>query len=884
MYMNPRIRHLRRILVRNLSIHNHGNTTVNDMHAVGNRATPARIDHVTHPTIGVDGTCSVLNASTGSPQTPTIMTIVPSSSFLASNHSHLASQKLPFETTNSTDIEFTKLESNHQPNSTSIGSLLHPPLFLDSSRVSSLSAAHALDSAALSASHHDQHTTLIRSHFSSNTSKQIPSDSNNDTQSMPDISCSIQSQTLSLPPIQSSIDARSDTSHQLLTRRLNTLRFSEMSTSMKSSASSFSVHQMFQEHLSMVVHAPCHELCCSYFTLAENSYTLPFYTSEWIDLCNNPSWDVLLDSISMSYLHQCLPRFMLSLYFNLTRNPAAVSVISQWIDLANMSFVCKDLIDLDLQFQPNTILIELENGFYMPRTSVTNDCPPVKSVDLKVQLTKVKPNKVYASYKYAQIKRIIGLQRQITKVQASTNTILVESAAHFAKLEVVETVANEADAIRIRINVTENAIMEQTRELQNRSLRLNEIRQIVNERQMQLSQLQVERDEEVKCFLRARDGLALTRKEMSCILSRVSKLQKSLTHDLKTMFPITETDCPCIRGIKLPNSNFTGHDDERIATALGFTAHFITLLAYYLDVPLRYYMMPISSRSTVWDVVSQQFQGSKEFPLYSRGSERIRFEYAVFLINKNVEQLLNFVGKPVKNLRNTLPNLKLLCDTIESWHELNDETLESNIVNWEGITGSNPNRNAIDNISVLGSALESEIEIPFVSQSNVHSVNDRSNVSTSILPITSALNTDTDLQKSGNPNMTTQPKNVFANDKRLHSQAQIPSTSSSLLTHFPVRSLDVSKENPASVSTSGNDTHNQNGVSAHRNSVMNDNHNIDSVSLNPSSSSQSPQRRLPENVKLGQLSSAPRISLVSQLMWGASEMITPPLMGDGLSD
>lgn len=45
------------------------------------------------------------------------------------------------------------------------------------------------------------------------------------------------------------------------------------------------------------------------------------------------------------------------------------------------------------------------------------------------------------------------------------------------------------------------------------------------------------------------------------------------------------------------------------------------------------------------------------FPLYPRGVDNTRFEYAVFLLNKNVEQILNSQGIDAKNLRNTLPNL-----------------------------------------------------------------------------------------------------------------------------------------------------------------------------------------------------------------------------------
>ena len=74
------------------------------------------------------------------------------------------------------------------------------------------------------------------------------------------------------------------------------------------------------------------------------------------------------------------------------------------------------------------------------------------------------------------------------------------------------------------------------------------------------------------------------------------------------------------------------------------------------------------------------------FPLYSKGSERVRFEYAVFLLNKNIEQLLNYLGRPVRNLRNTLPNLKLVCDTVGSAivDEI-DRDMDPRIIDWTSV-------------------------------------------------------------------------------------------------------------------------------------------------------------------------------------------------------
>lgn len=80
------------------------------------------------------------------------------------------------------------------------------------------------------------------------------------------------------------------------------------------------------------------------------------------------------------------------------------------------------------------------------------------------------------------------------------------------------------------------------------------------------------------------------------------------------------------------------------------------------------------------DLISMM-RGPRAFPLYPKGVDRYRFDYAVFLLNKNIEQvrsrssssegstradlpfssqLMYSQGLTVIDLRNTLPNLMSL--------------------------------------------------------------------------------------------------------------------------------------------------------------------------------------------------------------------------------
>lgn len=114
-----------------------------------------------------------------------------------------------------------------------------------------------------------------------------------------------------------------------------------------------------------------------------------------------------------------------------------------------------------------------------------------------------------------------------------------------------------------------------------------------------------------------------------------------------------------INGCTLNNSHFHGQDEEKIATGLGYVCHLVQLLSKYLDIPLRYPMQPMMSRSTIQDVANNS---SEKFPLYSKAQNIDQFRSAVVLLNRNVEQLvLSQRLKPI-GLRDTLPNLRLLLD------------------------------------------------------------------------------------------------------------------------------------------------------------------------------------------------------------------------------
>ncbi|XBH68989.1 hypothetical protein VPH35_096998 [Triticum aestivum] len=127
---------------------------------------------------------------------------------------------------------------------------------------------------------------------------------------------------------------------------------------------------------------------------------------------------------------------------------------------------------------------------------------------------------------------------------------------------------------------------------------------------------------------------------------------------------------------------------QKSATLLGYVAHAVSLIASYLDVPLRYPLRLGGSHSYIVDhapsvdpsiapgvsssTPSSTSMRTMEFPLFFEGQETTRSAYAVFLLNKDVEQLLNHIGAESLGPRHVLANLKQLTTIVQSQQYISD--------------------------------------------------------------------------------------------------------------------------------------------------------------------------------------------------------------------
>jgi hypothetical protein len=153
------------------------------------------------------------------------------------------------------------------------------------------------------------------------------------------------------------------------------------------------------------------------------------------------------------------------------------------------------------------------------------------------------------------------------------------------------------------------------------------------------------------------------RLELDEVLDDIKKLTGTAALQLLEIFSIEPAEHRTleftINGLPLIEPTTGPHDEDVLGAAYGLTTQLVDILSRVLGVPLRYPVQPYGSQSFVIDPISD-IEGSRAFPLWSKGSLFYRFEYGVFLLQKDVEQLLNSQGLRVVDLKLMLANLKNL--------------------------------------------------------------------------------------------------------------------------------------------------------------------------------------------------------------------------------
>ncbi|KAI8604472.1 UV radiation resistance protein and autophagy-related subunit 14-domain-containing protein [Dissophora ornata] len=402
----------------------------------------------------------------------------------------------------------------------------------------------------------------------------------------------------------------------------------------------------------------------SYFTLHEPTNDEVIYTSETVMDSNNPKYCPLEEHLFMDPTARRSSNVVVRIWAS-HRGSDYFPLLEWRVDLCCLRFIGKELRDLPTSLPNNTIIFEFENGFYTaPDDDDMADHPHVPQLE---PIATMLGGGVSPSYTYESVMRLNNLHECIADTKKSRDEIKLNIEVALNKENAPMLMQKRRGECTERLWHLQRQVGHELNVLEEAQDRVVTLRREHALRRKALAESK-ERGQTQEMYLEENlSNLANNKESLFHVLKEYSTVRMEMIATLFTIFPVTEseTDPSLLKicNVPLPNSVYVGVDEEAVAVGLGFACHLVVMLAHYLCVPLRYPLTPMGSRALVLDPVSL-LVGPKIFPLYAKGQDAHRFDYGVFLLNKDVEQLVNSQGLQLMDLRKTLPNLRHLMETL----------------------------------------------------------------------------------------------------------------------------------------------------------------------------------------------------------------------------
>ncbi|XP_031953640.1 UV radiation resistance-associated gene protein isoform X4 [Corvus moneduloides] len=327
---------------------------------------------------------------------------------------------------------------------------------------------------------------------------------------------------------------------------------------------------------------------------------------------------------------------------------------------------------------PNEIIFGLNDGYYGASFEQKDH-----SDTLKNSLLQVDQNCVRNSYDVFSLLRLHRAQCAIKQTQVTVQKIGREIEEKLRCTSTRNELKKESECLQLKILVLRNELERQKKALGQEVALLHKQKSTLLDRENAFGTEYQKLEEHNESLHELRKECTAKREQFLKTNAQQAVRCKQLLSELSYIYPIDlvfvfwmllfQSHFPLlilnlqnnqkdyfVCGVKLPNSeDFQAKDDGSIAVALGYTAHLVSMISFFLQVPLRYPIIHKGSRSTIKDNINDKLtEKEREFPLYPKGGEKLQFEYGVYLLNKNIAQLRYQHGLSTPDLRQTLPNLK----------------------------------------------------------------------------------------------------------------------------------------------------------------------------------------------------------------------------------
>lgn len=382
----------------------------------------------------------------------------------------------------------------------------------------------------------------------------------------------------------------------------------------------------------------------------------PIYISEAIERSMNPSFaffDLENSGPQISRSDACTIR----VWARASKTEDYCLLVELELHLRSLQFIGRNLENFHHPLPQNCILLHLSDGIYTSFTDLPAYPHSTAEHAIDHKAGALKPGSTFDAL--MQLANLDECIQDALKVRAQLEEDIDKILAQAHVLTVEEVVDFGLDDDNPRTKAALAAEQKQLRQLKKRRAELQESLKerrhalgLGREAQLKSKMLTEERSKECKDL---ENQLQRIEKDSSGQIRRICE-------SLLNIFPIEplkgRTLQFTIRGIHLPNSVYNDTNRDEVAAALGLVAQLVSQLALYLSTPLPYPIEPVGSASFISDPVSMGLS-QRRFPIHPTGVP-YKFDYGVFLLNKDIEFLMNTSGLRVMDIRHTLPNLKYL--------------------------------------------------------------------------------------------------------------------------------------------------------------------------------------------------------------------------------
>lgn len=344
------------------------------------------------------------------------------------------------------------------------------------------------------------------------------------------------------------------------------------------------------------------------------------------------------------------------------------------INLRELQYLGKHLEDLQRPLPQNAVIFHLPDGVYTSFISLADYTPPPV-----VPLARANSSRALNTSSFDALLRLSKLDDSIQDALATRNKLAADLEALFDANKDSLIDRDRVAEAHDRLKTIEYAKKTVFKQLDKARKQQEEKRASLASRRNLMTQDKKHRAEQAATMRDGRPNIPRIRTQREEHRKAVHAQRRRICEDLQTLYPIhpipNKALAFTIRSLHLPNTESTDSEPpDKLAAALGHVAHLLQLLSFYLAQPLPYPLNPRSSTSTIHDPISLLKTNStsstntekaelalRTYPLFPRGVPRFRFEYALFLLNKDIQLLLESAfGVKALDIRQTLPNLKYL--------------------------------------------------------------------------------------------------------------------------------------------------------------------------------------------------------------------------------